>query len=156
MTGQIAFHHPTTFGCTLAMCLAKFPSLTLAPHTVHVDQTPFEAGLMNSSMGSSTVKPLFLASSLTLNAVSFLTVMEYQPFSGIDLPLSLVHLSLTGQIHYKLARGQTAQGSACGVRAHGHASPSFEAQGEHELRAARAVYIGALIWVARSLPNTCT
>jgi len=30
LTGQIAFHHPTAFGCTLALCLAKFPALTLA------------------------------------------------------------------------------------------------------------------------------
>jgi hypothetical protein len=85
------------------MCLAKFPALTLAPHTVHVDQTPLEAGLISSFMNSSTVKPLFLAISLTLTAVSFLTVREYQPFSGIDLPLSLVYLSLTGQLRYTLA-----------------------------------------------------
>jgi len=80
------------------MCLAKFPALTLTPHRVQVDQTPLEVGLMSSFMGSSTVKPLFLASSLTLTAVSFLTVMEYQPFSGLDLPLPLVHYSLTGQL----------------------------------------------------------
>jgi hypothetical protein len=49
------------------------------------------------------VKPLFLAISLTLTAVSFLTVREYRPFSGIDFPLSLVYLSLTGQLRYTLA-----------------------------------------------------
>lgn len=41
---------------------------------------------------------LFLALSLTLNAVSFLIVREYQPFSDIDLPLLLVCLRLTGQL----------------------------------------------------------
>ena len=72
-TGQIAFHHPMVFRCTLTTCLAKFPALALAPRTVHVDQTPFEAGLRSMFMSSSTVKPLFLASSLSLTAVSFLT-----------------------------------------------------------------------------------
>jgi len=76
------------------MWFTIFPALTLTPHKVHVDQTPFEVGFMSSS----TVKLLFLASSLTFNAVSFLIVREYQPFSGIDLLLLFVHYSLTGQL----------------------------------------------------------
>jgi len=80
------------------MWFTIFPVLTLTPHSVQVDQTPFEVGFMSSFMSSSTVKSLFLASSLTFNAVSFLIVREHHPFSGIDLPLLLVHYSLTGQL----------------------------------------------------------
>ena len=76
------------------MWFTIFPALTLTPHKVHVDQIPFEVGFMSSS----TVKLLFLASSLTFNAASFLIVREYQPFSGIDLLLLFVHYSLTGQL----------------------------------------------------------
>jgi hypothetical protein len=54
-------------------------------------------------MSSSAVKFVFLASSLTFNAVSFLIVREYQPFSGRDLPLLLVCFRLTGQL-LRLAR----------------------------------------------------
>ncbi len=78
------------------MWFTIFPALTLAPHMVHVDQIPFEVVFMSSFMSSSTVK--FLASSLTFNAVSFLIVREYQPFSGIDLPLLRVCFRLTGQL----------------------------------------------------------
>ena len=55
------------------------PTLKELPraHKVHVDQAPFEVGFMSSFMSSSTVKFLFLASSLTFNAVSFLIVREY-------------------------------------------------------------------------------
>ena len=80
------------------MWFTLFPALTLTPHKVHVDQIPFEVGFMSSFMSSSTVKFLFFASSLTFNAVSFLIVREYQPFSGIDLPLLLVCFRLTGQL----------------------------------------------------------
>jgi len=80
------------------MWFTIFPALTLTPHKVHVDQTPIEVGFMSSFTSSSTVKPLFLASSLTLNAVSFRIVREYQPFSGIDLLLLFVHIRLTGQL----------------------------------------------------------
>ncbi len=79
------------------MWFTIFPALTLTPHKVHVDQPPFEVGFMSSLMSSSTVKSLFLATSLTLNAVSFLIVRECQPFSGIDLLLLFVHIRLTGQ-----------------------------------------------------------
>ena len=80
------------------MWFTIFPALTLTPHKVHVDQTPFEVDFMISFIRSSTVKFLFLASSLTFNAVSFLIVREYQPFSGIDLLLLFVHYGLTGQL----------------------------------------------------------
>ena len=50
------------------------------PHMVHVDQIPFEVDFMSSFMSSSTVKFLFLASSLTFNAVSFLIVRNTSPF----------------------------------------------------------------------------
>ncbi len=85
-------------GCTRDMWFTIFPALTLAPHMVHVDQIPFEVVFMSSFMSSSTVKFLFFASSLTFNAVSFLIVREYQPFSGIDLPSLLVCFRLTGQL----------------------------------------------------------
>jgi hypothetical protein len=45
---------------------------------------------MGTFISSSTLKPSFLESHLTLNGVSFLTFLEYKPFSNIDLPLSLV------------------------------------------------------------------
>jgi hypothetical protein len=48
--------------------------------------------------GRPNVDPVLMVKMLTLNAVSFLTVREYQPFSGIDLPLSLVQINLTGQL----------------------------------------------------------
>ena len=80
------------------MWFTIFPALTLAPHVVHVNQILFEVGFMSMFMSSSTVKPLFMAISLILNAVSFLIVREYQPFSGIDLPLLLVCFRLTGQL----------------------------------------------------------
>ncbi len=80
------------------MWFTIFPALTLTPHCVQVDQASFEVGFMSMFMNSSTVKPSFLASSLTFNAVSFLIVREYQPFSGIDLLLLFVHISLTGQL----------------------------------------------------------
>jgi LmbE family N-acetylglucosaminyl deacetylase len=56
-----------------------------------------QVGFMSSFISSSTVKFLFLASSLTFNAVSFRIVREYQPFSGIDILLLVVHYRLTGQ-----------------------------------------------------------
>lgn len=50
-------------------------------------------------MNSSTVKPLALAGTLTLLEVSSLTVREYQPLSGMDVLLSDVLKSLTGQLY---------------------------------------------------------
>ena len=44
------------------MCFTIFPVLTLTLNGVQVDQTIFETGLMTSSLSSSPVKSLFLAS----------------------------------------------------------------------------------------------
>ena len=65
-----------------------FPALTLAPHRLHVSQTLLEVGVMSSFMSSSTVYPLALACSLTLLAVSSLTVREYHPLSGVNMLLA--------------------------------------------------------------------
>ena len=80
------------------MWFTIFPALTLALHVVHVNQIPFEVGFMSMFMSSSTVKPLFMAISLILNAVYFLIVREYQSFSDIDFLLLFIPYCLTSQL----------------------------------------------------------